>query len=101
MFYPVLTIGAMLVMAVLLMIGPTATEMRRRYRGLKVLRCPGTGAPAGVVIDAHHAVCTAALRGEPALRVRLCSNWPARAACHQECLRAPANRAELLTTPPW
>jgi hypothetical protein len=86
-------------MAMILVILPTAADMLRRYRGLKALRCPGTGKAAGVVIDAHHAARTAALRGEPDLRVQLCSNWPERATCHRECLLEPANRAELYTSP--
>lgn len=99
MSYPVLTIGAILAMAVILVLLPTAAVMLRRYRGLKALRCPETGEPAGVVIDAHHAALTAALRGEPDLRVQLCSNWPECASCHQDCLREPANRAELYASP--
>jgi len=97
MSYPVLTIGAILAMAVFLVVLPTARGMLRRYRGLKALHCPGTGEPAGVVIDAHHAALTAAFRGDPDLRVHLCSNWPERAACHQDCLHESANRTELYT----
>jgi hypothetical protein len=100
MQYPVLVIGAILALTALVM-WFIAQETLRRYRGLKALRCPETGEPVGVSIDARHAALTAALRapGEPALRVQQCSNWPERAACNQGCLRDPANQPELYASP--
>jgi hypothetical protein len=57
----------------------------RRYRGQRVIACPETRQPAGVVVDAGHAAATA-LGGAPELRLSSCSRWPERAGCGQPCL---------------
>ena len=57
----------------------------RRYRGERVIACPETRQPAGVVVDASHAAVTA-LGGAPELRLSSCSRWPERAGCGQPCL---------------
>jgi hypothetical protein len=57
----------------------------RRYRGAMVIRCPETGSPVRVEVDAGHAAKTAA-GGEPDLRLCECSRWPERADCDQACL---------------
>jgi len=57
----------------------------RRYRGRRVIACPETRQPAGVVVDARHAAATA-LGGAPELRLSSCSRWPERAGCGQPCL---------------
>jgi hypothetical protein len=100
MQHPVLVIATILALTALVM-WLIASETLRRYRRLKALRCPETGVPVGVIVDARHAALTAALRapGDPALRVQQCSNWPERAACNQDCLRDPANQRELYAGP--
>jgi hypothetical protein len=57
----------------------------RRYRGQRVISCPETRQPAGVLVDAGHAAVTA-LGGAPELRLSSCSRWPERAGCGQACL---------------
>jgi hypothetical protein len=57
----------------------------RRYRGQRVIACPETLQPAGVLVDAGHAAVTA-LGGAPELRLSSCSRWPERAGCGQACL---------------
>jgi hypothetical protein len=101
MQHPVLVIVSILALTALVM-WVIAHDMLHRYRRLKALRCPETGVPVGVIIDARHAALTAVLRapGDPELRVQQCSNWPERAACNQACLRDPANQRELYTTRP-
>lgn len=56
-----------------------------RYRGHRLVICPESQRPAGVVVDAVHAAATAAA-GNPELRLIGCSRWPERAACGQECM---------------
>ena len=56
-----------------------------RYRGQRVVPCPETRQPAGVVVDARHAAATALL-GAPELRLSACSRWPERGGCGQPCL---------------
>ena len=57
----------------------------RKYRGQRVIACPETRQPAGVVVDARHAAATA-LGGVAELRLSSCSRWPERAGCGQPCL---------------
>lgn len=56
-----------------------------KYRGRRVVTCPETQRPAGVMIDAGHAAATA-LGKAPELRLSTCSRWPERAGCGQNCL---------------
>ena len=56
-----------------------------KYRGQRLIACPETRQPAGVVVDAGHAAVTA-LGGAPELRLSSCSRWPERAGCGQPCL---------------
>ena len=56
-----------------------------KYRGNRVVTCPENHRPAGVVVNAAHAVSTA-LGRSPELRLSSCSRWPEHAACGQECL---------------
>jgi hypothetical protein len=55
------------------------------YRGQRVIVCPDSRAPAGVVVDARHAAVTSLL-GTPELRLTACSRWPERGGCGQPCL---------------
>ena len=56
-----------------------------KYRGQRVITCPETKRPAGVVVDAAHAAATVFGKA-PELRLSECSRWPERAGCGQECL---------------
>jgi len=56
-----------------------------RFRGLRVVNCPESQRPAGVVVDARHVAATA-LAGVPQLRLASCSRWPERVGCGQQCL---------------
>jgi hypothetical protein len=56
-----------------------------KYRGKRVIICPETRKPAGVVVSAVHAAFTGAA-GEPDLRLKSCTRWPERQDCGQECL---------------
>ena len=56
------------------------------YRGDRVVRCPETGRPAGVRVNAVKAA-RMSLGGAPQLRLEHCTRWPGKAGCGQECLR--------------
>jgi hypothetical protein len=56
-----------------------------KFRGARVVICPETERPVGVVVDAGRVAATA-LAGAPHLRLASCSRWPERAGCGQECL---------------
>lgn len=56
-----------------------------RYRGSRVITCPENQRPAGVRLDARHAVLTG-IGKTPEFRLSSCSRWPERAGCGQECL---------------
>jgi hypothetical protein len=56
-----------------------------KYRGRRVVTCPENQRPAGVAVDARHAMATALAK--PELRLESCSRWPEKAGCGQECLR--------------
>jgi hypothetical protein len=64
-----------------------------RFGGQRVIVCPETHAPAGVVVDARHAAATSIL-GEPELRLASCSRWPEKRDCGQECLSQIASAPE-------
>ena len=55
-------------------------------RGERVVQCPETHEPAGVVVDALHAGWTAG-QGKADIRLRSCSRWPEKSSCGQECAR--------------
>jgi hypothetical protein len=59
------------------------------WRGRRMVTCPETKQPAGVAIDVKHVVKHAAwtpLGRPPDLRLEICSRWPERQGCGQECL---------------
>jgi hypothetical protein len=61
-----------------------------RFRGARVITCPENKRPAGVHVDARHAMATA-LGTAPQLRLSECSRWPEKQNCGQECLREIGN----------
>lgn len=56
-----------------------------RERGARVITCPESRRPAGVMVDAGYAALTGLLGAEK-LRLSSCSRWPERAGCGQQCL---------------
>jgi hypothetical protein len=57
-----------------------------KYRGQRVITCPETERPAGVVVDAARAAVSGFGKA-PVLRLSECTRWPEKAGCGQECLR--------------
>ncbi|HEY9139610.1 MAG TPA: hypothetical protein VIN93_01895 [Bryobacteraceae bacterium] len=56
-----------------------------KYKGRRVVTCPENQRPAGVTVDARHAMATG-LGKPPQLRLESCSRWPEKTGCGQECL---------------
>jgi hypothetical protein len=73
------------VLAALYFIVPRVAGNYLKYRGKRVIICPETRKPAGVVVRAAHAGFTGVV-GDPELRLKSCSRWPERQDCGQECL---------------
>lgn len=73
--------------AILIVILSVARWMAKwlNYRGQRLVTCPENRRPAGVRLDAAHAVLTAWPKAH--MRLDSCSRWPERAGCGQQCLR--------------
>jgi hypothetical protein len=56
-----------------------------KYRGARVITCPGNLRPAKVSVDAGH-LAARPFAGTAALRLSSCTRWPDHAGCGQECL---------------
>jgi len=56
-----------------------------KVRGPRTVKCPETGRPTIVEVDAIHATLTSAV-GRPDIRLQDCSRWPIKRECGQECL---------------
>ena len=89
MSQPWILVAAIVAIGVVYVLIPVFTETFFRFRGLRRLGCPVTGAAAEVHIDASHAAFTDAFAGRPRLRVGSCSLWPAQRGCGQRCLTQP------------
>lgn len=85
---PVTVIVAVLALAALYVLLPRIGHIFSRYRDTRTLPCPETGVTAEVTIDASHAAFTSAF-GQPRLRTKGCSLWPARKDCGRSCLHQP------------
>jgi hypothetical protein len=88
MAHPWVLLGGLALIGVVFVLAPVMGSVYCRVRGTRWLRCPETGLPAAVGLDARHAAWIAAYR-EPFLRIRSCSLWPRRALCAQRCRRLP------------
>jgi len=71
---------------VLVVLGRAFVRTYLTYQGDRVVECPENRQPAGVRVDAAHALFTA-FGGNPDLRLDTCSRWPEKRNCGQECLR--------------
>lgn len=65
--------------------GIPAVETYLSFRGKRIITCPETKKKAAVDVAARTAATTS-LWGDPQLRLDMCSRWPERQACGQECL---------------
>jgi hypothetical protein len=86
---PLITIAAILGVALVYVLLPIVADVFVRVRGRRTVGCVETGLVAEVKLDARHAALTA-IPGPPALRVKDCSLWPERAGCAQECVAQAA-----------
>ena len=91
-----LNITALITAAAILLAGIAVWRLGSawlKYRGKRIVTCPENQKPAGVSLDVAHVAATA-LGGNPQLRLSLCSRWPERAGCGQECLSQIENSPE-------
>ena len=88
MTHPWIVVIAVLGFGALYVVLPLIADTFRRYRGIRVLRCPETGGQAQVGINASRAAFTSAF-GRPELRAESCSLWPQKEKCAQDCLTLP------------
>jgi len=61
-------------------------KVYRRARAPREVACPDANQFASIQLDPRHAVAMHAL-GETHRRVKSCSLWPERQACHQACVK--------------
>jgi hypothetical protein len=77
--------------ALLIMLGTVAVgglyvflPMASRFRTKKVVKCPETGQPAEVLVDASPD--SSGKRRKRPFSIRNCSLWPKKKGCTQSCL---------------
>src|SRR5579872_6215190 len=83
-----LNLGTVLIVVAAIAVGVAAWRFSRiglRYLGRMVITCPENQRPAGVSVDAKHALASG-LGGGTRWRLAECSRWPERAGCGQDCL---------------
>ncbi|MFN7997685.1 MAG: hypothetical protein U0Q18_28965 [Bryobacteraceae bacterium] len=78
--------GAVIMVAILVVLGRAFLRVYLEYRGDRVITCPENQRPAGVRVNAGHALLTA-FEGHPDLRLKSCSRWPEMRNCGQQCLQ--------------
>jgi len=78
--------GALILAGLLVLLGRAFGRVYLKLRGARVITCPENHRPAGVKVNAAHALITA-LEGHEDVRLKSCSRWPEKQDCGQECLR--------------
>ncbi|MBI2902286.1 MAG: hypothetical protein HYY12_01680 [Candidatus Methylomirabilis oxyfera] len=96
---PSIVVASIVAIAVLFVLLPVVADTLRRFRSKQSLRCPETGREAEVSVDAHQAAWTSAF-GRALLRVKMCSLWPQREGCAQDCLHLIDTEAQGSQRPP-
>ncbi len=71
-----------------------AMRVWHRFHESMIVTCPETAQPAAVRVDARHAVVTALVDTQPALRLADCSRWESRGRCAEPCLSQVATDGE-------
>ena len=59
--------------------------MASRYRHKQIVKCPESGQPAQILVDAFSSA-THRARKKP-LSIRNCSLWPTKKGCTQSCIK--------------
>lgn len=88
---PWMVIAAVIGIGLVYVLVPHVSHTYARFKARRALRCPETGRPVEVGVDAGRAAVASAF-GEPALRVKECTLWPEKSNCRQECVGAPEMR---------
>ena len=84
--WAVYTVIGYFALALLLPVCWTLIPVWRRARRARRVTCPTLAMPAQIHLDPWFATRNRALGG-PELRVRDCTEWPARNDCGRECLQ--------------
>lgn len=84
---PWMLIAAVVGIGLVYVLAPHVGHTYARFKARRALKCPETGKPVQVGVDAGHAAMTSAF-GEPALRVKECTLWPEKSNCSQACVGA-------------
>src|SRR6476661_2296961 len=66
-------------------LGYTFVRNYLRFRRASAVKCPETGLPATVQVNAAGTALSAAVRDDPRYRISSCSNWPAHKDCGGKC----------------
>ena len=83
---PLITIAAIITLAVLFVLVPVVIHTFQAYRKKRVLRCPDSDRLAEGDIDASRAAVSSAF-GRTLLKVKNCTLWPKRKGCAESCLK--------------
>ncbi len=86
MYIPLMTVAAILTLAVVFVLLPVIAHTFQRYRHKRVVKCPETAGLAEVDINSRRAAFSSAF-GSPLLKVKNCTLWPKRKDCAQGCLK--------------
>lgn len=81
---PLITVGAIVGLAVFFVFFPVALHAWQRYRHRRAVTCPQTNGVAEIGLDARHAAWTS-IFGKTRLRIKECSLWPKRKGCPENC----------------
>ncbi|MCH8055774.1 MAG: hypothetical protein IH857_06455 [Deltaproteobacteria bacterium] len=83
---PLITVSAIITLAVLFVLLPLIVHTFQLYRKKRVLKCPESGGLAEVDIDASRAAFSSAF-GKSLLRIKNCTLWPKKKGCSEGCLK--------------
>ncbi len=78
-------IAAIIVLSIVYFGARRFVRAYQKFRGTRVIKCPETGRPAIVEVDAEHAALTSFI-GQTDIRLENCWRWPLNKECGQECL---------------
>jgi hypothetical protein len=74
------------VLALLIPIVWSVSNVRSWAAGRRVVICPETERATNIELNCRHAIAMHAF-GNPGLRIQYCSRWPEHETCGRECLK--------------
>jgi hypothetical protein len=83
---PLITVAAIIALALLYVLLPVCTDAYRRFSRKRVVTCPENKQLAEIQLDAPYAARLALVGGQ-GVRLKGCTRWPAsRESCAANCL---------------